>query len=533
MRWLRQVLAHRHSDKPLIEIPAADGAAVSVLTYRSVFDAAIALAAELTGGTDERSVGTLTVGVLADNSAEWLVADLACLLGHTVEVSVPLAFSKDQVRSLLRHVDVCLVDAAGAARLADWGPEVLPCGTLPRQIDIGVLAPAGRGVPAGEPYAGDWVCKVVHTSGTTSVPKGVRIRAAGLDDLLRSLTEHIPAEAGRRYLSVVPLSLLVEQVSAVYLTMLNAGTVVLLPPEVPLLGAAPGALSAVLARVPQARPTAMQGPPALFEAFARTAAAHPDENPAQLCQRLFGHPEPAFLACGGAPISAQVIDGLLDRGIPVYEGYGLSENSSVVSLNTPDELCPGSVGRPLPHVRLRIADDGELLVRSTSLFAGYDDDGEPSSCVTGPDGWLATGDLATIDDEGFLHIRGRKKNIVITSAGRNVAADWVASRYRELPDVVAAVVFGEGLDELVGFFVISDSVEEADLRADMERFGVERLSSVERVRRIEMMRAGDPRLLDLFTVTGRPRKSRIWALIRDRGPSSTDTDTVITRPVTH
>ncbi len=525
MRWLRQVLAHRHSDMPLIEIPAADGGTARILTYRSVFDAAIALAAELTGGTEDQPVGALSVGILADNSPEWLVADLACLLGHAVEVSVPLAFSRDQVRSLLRHVDVCLVDDAGAARLAEWGPEVLPCGTLPRRIDLGALGPAGRDEPAPEPYGADWVCKVVHTSGTTSVPKGVRIRAAGLDDLLFSLKQSIPAEVGRRYLSVVPLSLLIEQVSAAYLTMLSAGTVVLLSPEVPLLGAAPGALSAVLARIPQARPSAMQGPPALFEAFARTAAAHPDDDPARLCQRLFGHPEPAFLACGGAPISPQVIDQLLDRGIPVYEGYGLSENSSVVSLNTPGDLRPGSVGRPLPHVRLRVAQDGELFVRSTSLFAGYDGDDEPSSCVTGPDGWLATGDLAAIDDDGFLHIRGRKKNIVITSAGRNVAADWVASRYRELPDIVAAVVFGEGLDELVGFFVISDSVEEAELRADMERFGAEHLSAVERVRRIETMRAGDPRLLDLFTVTGRARRARIWALVRDRGPVTPDTVT--------
>ena len=174
MRWLEQVLGYRNSSAPLIEVLGDEPV---LLSYRSAFDAAIGLAPR---------VGDKTVGLVAHNSPEWFVADLGCLLGGAVEVPVPLAFSADQARSLLRGVDVCLVDEAGRERLAGWG-DVLPPDTPVRQIGIAELALEGRGRSAPSTEDEDWVCKVVHTSGTTSAPKGVRIRAAGLDSLLDSL----------------------------------------------------------------------------------------------------------------------------------------------------------------------------------------------------------------------------------------------------------------------------------------------------------------------------------------------------------
>lgn len=545
MQWLDQVFRWRDSDTPLVEVL---GAPARTVTYRAAFDAATALAARLAGaptrpgGEGERP----RVGLVAHNSPEWVVADLACLIGAVTEVPVPLAFTADQARSLLRDVDVCLVDTPGRERLAAWGGDVLPAGAPVWVVDLAAPAaerptptttPAaaltvegsGSAIASAAGHAGgsltvrqmpvrpteDWICKVIHTSGTTSAPKGVRIRAAGLDRLLAELNGRVPTDLGRRYLSVVPLSLLIEQVAAEYLTMLGGGTLVLLPPTVPLLGTAPRALPAVLAQVPAARPTAMQGPPVLFESFAQIAAAHPDDDREALCRRLFGTAEPAFLACGGAPISHRVLAALADRGIPVYEGYGLSENSSVVSWNSPGAYRPGSVGRPLDHVEVRFAADGELLIRSASMFAGYTGD-DPSSCLVDEDGWLHTGDLATQDEDGYLHIRGRKKNIVITAAGRNVAADWVASRYREVPGVLAAVVFGDGLEELVGFFVIADGVDAGLIRAAIHRFGTAQLSDVERVRVVHTVGAGDAVVPELFTVTGRPVRERIWQVITEQ-----------------
>jgi hypothetical protein len=225
---------------------------------------------------------------------------------------------------------------------------------------------------------------------------------------------------------------------------------------------------------------------------------------------MFGRPTPPFLACGGAPVSRRVLTALADRGIVVYEGYGLSENTSVVSWNTPAAHRPGSVGRPLEHVRVRLAPDGELLVRSSSLFAGYTTD-DPTSLTLDAEGWLHTGDLAEIDDDGYLFLRGRKKNIVITSTGRNVAVDWVAARYREVPGVLAAAVLGDGLDELVGLLVVSGDLDE--VRAAAIRYGETQLSDFERVRRLTLIAADDPRVAGLFTVTGRPVADRIKTLI--------------------
>jgi long-subunit acyl-CoA synthetase (AMP-forming) len=507
VRTVERVLtALRDSPLPLVETLGVDGAPAAVRSYQEVLDAAVALAGSLRGAAQ--------VGVVADNSPEWVVSDLACLLAASAEVPVPLAFSADQAASLLGASEICLVDAAGRDRLAEWGRErVLPEGCRIVEVDLDALAAAGTGMPLPPLPAGDWVCKVVHTSGTTSAPKGVRIRADGLDALLAALREALPAHAWDRYLSLVPFSLLIEQVTAVYLTLLDGGTLVLLPPEVPLLGTAPDAVRRALPYLAHAHPGVLQGPPALFKALAGVAADHTEDATAELSRRLFGRAEPPLLACGGAPVAPEVLGALWRRGIPVYEGYGLSENGSVASMNSPTACRLGSVGRPLPHVEARVAPDGELLLRSSSLFAGYSTDEDPTSCGVDDDGWLHTGDLAEQDEDGFLYLRGRKKNVVITASGRNVAADWVASRYQALPEVQAAVVFGDDMDELVGFFVVADGCDQAAVRGAIEEYGRAHLSEVERVGRIHTIPAGDPRLAGLFTVTGRPVRERIWDLV--------------------
>lgn len=522
MQWLNEVLAQRrNSDTPLVEVAAVPGGQPLAWSYAAVLDAAVALAWELRAMEDGGArTQRLRVGLVATNGVDWVVGDLACLLAGAVQVPVPLGFSAQQASGLLRQVDLCIADRAGAARVQQWGPTtVLPAGTPVKQVDVQSLVAAGHGVAPPELPAEDWICKVVHTSGTTSNPKGVQIRAEGLSALLKSLFKHVPDRSWERYLSLVPLSLLIEQVTAVYLPVMGGGTVAFLPADVPLLGTAADAVSKILPVIQVSRPTTLMGPPVLFEAFAAVAQEHPDDSPQQLSERLFGTTEPAFLACGGAPVSAAVLELLFDRGIPVFEGYGLSENSSVVCWNTPNGYKLGSVGKPLDHVTVRVAEDGELLVKSTSLFAGYTTD-DPSSCHLDDDGWLYTGDIAEVDEDGYVHVRGRKKNIIITSSGRNVAPDWVASRYQALPQVANAVVFGNHSDGVVGFFVLADGYGDAEARAAINDFGAVNLSEAEQVRWIHTIASDDPRLGELFTITGRPMRERIWALISGTGQES-------------
>ena len=119
-------------------------------------------------------------------------------------------------------------------------------------------------------------------------------------------------------------------------------------------------------------------------------------------------------------------------GLTILEGYGLTETSSASTLNTREELRIGSVGRPLPGTDVAIASNGEILLRGPHVFTGYHRDPEASEAVLA-DGWMRTGDLGELDADGFLHITGRKKDLIITSSGKNISPELIESALRETP----------------------------------------------------------------------------------------------------
>jgi long-subunit acyl-CoA synthetase (AMP-forming) len=173
-----------------------------------------------------------------------------------------------------------------------------------------------------------------------------------------------------------------------------------------------------------------------------------------------------FVAVGGAPVAERLLLGARALGIPVYEGYGLSECASVVSLNTPLHASAGS-GRPLPHAHIDFSDEGEILVAGATML-GY-------TGGAAHEGFWPTGDLGFLDAEGALHITGRKKNMFITSFGRNVAPEWVERELTLAPEIAQAAVFGEGRPWNVALIVprgvgaeviarIDRAIEEANLR---------------------------------------------------------------------
>ncbi|MEU8028984.1 AMP-binding protein [Streptomyces sp. NPDC049099] len=523
-------------DLPLVEVLGEDGRTAARYTYRQMGCATAALRSLLDRwpARGER----LKVGVAMGNTPEFLVADLALLQHRATEVPVPLAFSPEQAAGLLEDIDVVLTDQAGWERLAQWSAEtpVIPadCGHL--LVDIEELldgpapahflpaapapsapesaVPASAAPPAARP---DWICKVIHTSGTTSRPKGVRIRSAGVNALVDSLHQEMPAGSYTRYLSLVPFSLLIEQVTAVYLVLADRGTVVLLPPSAPLVGTSATAPQRVLPYLAAAAPSALVVTPALAEVLAAEAerlAVDQGAGRRAAAEALFGRSPAPLICCGGAPVTPQVLHRLEAHGMPVHEGYGLSENSSVVCWNTPTARRIGTVGRPLPHVTVRLAHDGELLVRSASLFAGYSRT-DPSSCALDEDGWLHTGDLATIDDDGFVRIVGRKKNVIITASGRNVAPEWVEASYTTLPFVRSVAVSGDGLTALQGLFLVEPGTDPAEAEREIAAHGERHLSIVERVQEPTVFVADEDLYLRFFTVTGRPRRPVVAAFLAE------------------
>ncbi|MBW0106566.1 AMP-binding protein [Pseudonocardia sp. KRD291] len=478
------------ADRVLVEQAAADGHD-RTWTYRQIRSARDQVLATLAGL--DLDPGT-RVGLAAENSPEWVVADQALLHSDLVEVPVPTAFSAEQAESLIGHCAVCLVDPAGARRLREWGlAERIP------HLLVGL--DGGPAEVAAVPGAGDRITKVIHTSGTTGTPKGVMIRRSGLRAVIGSLRTLVAPGTFRRYVSLVPLSLLIEQIAGVYLPMAEGGRVVLLPPEVPLLGTRGSTAREVLDELWRARPSATVLPPALVALLAEQV------RDGTLPLRAAGEETP-FLMTGGAPVSPDALTLLLNAGLPVHEGYGLSENTSVVTWNPPGALRPGTAGPPLPHCEVRLSDEGELLVRSSSLLAGYVGE-DPTSRAVDDQGWLHTGDRARIDDAGYVTVEGRMKNVIITSHGRNVSPEFVEGRMRSLTGVREAVVFGDGLEHLVALVLVDPA--DPGLPAELEDQARAAFSDTDLPDRF-LPRADTAEFRSAyFTVTGRPRRDLLWS----------------------
>ena len=146
---------------------------------------------------------------------------------------------------------------------------------------------------------------------------------------------------------------------------------------------------------------------------------------------------------GGAPLSREVMEFFDALDLTIYEGYGLTECTTACSVNRPDAYRFGTVGKPLPGVEVRLAEDGELLMRSPTVFAGYLKDEEATREVLDEDGWLRTGDIATIDEDGFITITDRKKDIIVTAGGKNVAPQNLENDLKNSRYVSQALVLGD------------------------------------------------------------------------------------------
>lgn len=305
--------------------------------------------------------GWRSVGVLLDNGPAWVVIDLAAQQAGIVLVPLPAFFSTSQLLHTVRDagVDVLLTDTPGTMgpALAEGGFEVRPRGSrVVAGEAIHVLQVGGR---AARPHRHRFA-KITYTSGTTGAPKGVCLEQGAIEAVAQSLLARAAAKSVERHLSVLPLTTLLENIGGVYVPLL-AGRTCCVPSlrSIGVLGSAGMDITRLATALNEWRassaifvPQMLQG---LVEELERGA-----ERPRAL----------RFLAVGGAPVSQRLVRRALKLRLPVYQGYGLSECASVVAVNGPGERQPGSVGKPLPHVRVRFADDGEILV-SGAVFSGY------------------------------------------------------------------------------------------------------------------------------------------------------------------
>jgi long-chain acyl-CoA synthetase len=162
---------------------------------------------------------------------------------------------------------------------------------------------------------------------------------------------------------------------------------------------------------------------------------------------------------GAAPIAPQVLEYFQNLGVPIREGYGQTENTALCTYTPPDDVRLGTVGKAAPGVEIRIAEDGEILTRSAGVFQGYFKNPEATAETIDPEGWLHTGDVGVLDEDGFLTITDRKKDIIITAGGKNISPSEIENRIKVSPYVREAVVVGDRRKYLVALIGIeSDTV---------------------------------------------------------------------------
>jgi long-chain acyl-CoA synthetase len=191
---------------------------------------------------------------------------------------------------------------------------------------------------------------------------------------------------------------------------------------------------------------------------------------------------------GAAPLSTEVLEFFQALGVPVIEGYGLTETASSATANEPEDCRIGTVGRPVEGTELRLADDGEILIRSDSVFTGYYKEPEATAAALTEDGWLYTGDVGEIDPDGFLHITDRKKDLIITAGGKNIAPQNLENALKNSRFVSQAIVVGDRRPYVTALLTLDDA-EVADSGRDPQELAQELVDDVNRDRtRVEQIK---------------------------------------------
>ena len=461
----------------LLEIPAHQGRALSDGTARHFTPIEVEMRlAEMIQMLAEHDP-LVPIGLVGDNSPEWVLADLALLRSGHCAVPIPAFFTPEQITHLVAATGMTQVFYNGGIvpvrRVFSYLPETTAVG-----------APVA--LPPGTQ-------KITFTSGTTGNPKGVCLSAEQQMATVSGLAEVLGKLGVKKHLSLLPLAVLLENVAGIYVPLI-LGAECIVPPlgEIGLSGSSQFDAERCLNAIARYQAESLILLPQMLQALV-WQASRADPRLATL----------KFVAVGGGVTPVSVLERAGQVGMPVFEGYGLSECASVVSLNTPMAQRPGSVGKTLPGVKARLAVDGEIEIQGRG-YAGLL--GEPPVPAQA---WIATGDLGDIDSDGYLHITGRKKNVLITSFGRNVSPEWPEGLLMESGLLAQVVVIGDGEAQLRAVLVPrTAAVNQAALEAMLGAVNA-RLPDYAQIGQWLICNEGFTRANGLATDNGRPRRDAI------------------------
>jgi long-chain acyl-CoA synthetase len=418
------------------------GSELTWLTWREVADQAKSLAAVL------RATGVLPgdrVAQVSENRFEWIITDLALHLAGAVHVPIHVTLAAEQMAEQIIDCEARVVFVSSQEMLSKFADK-LPGGKVffvhDEQDGVGWKAPLSkppalsRQPPVPSPQS---LATILYTSGTTGRSRGVMLTHGNLASNAAATADSFGDDHPELRLCVLPLSHIYARTCDLY-TWLYRGTKLVLAES-----------RETLARDLQiVRPSALNAVPFLYQRIADRVRAG-GGNQAQALREFFGG-RIEQLNCGGAPLAPETEQWYAAHGLPVLLGYGLTETSPVVAASTPKSNRAGAVGRVLADVDVRIAADGEILVRGPNVMPGYWKD-DVATAAAIQEGWFYTGDLGELDADGFLFIRGRKKELIVLSTGKKVAPSRVELLLTASPIIEQAVVFGDNLCGLVALIV--------------------------------------------------------------------------------
>jgi len=378
------------------------------------------------------------IALFLDNSASWIFIDLACMeIGITL-TPIPQFFSQEQIKNLVKNaaIEYIITDETSRFNFLKYDEEKNDI--LPKNIKIlKIDNPTQNNIP-------HQTTKITFTSGTSSNAKGVCLGNENIEKTVFSLIDRIGRENAVNNLILFPLAILLENIAGVYLALISGAKVTI--PSLKLTGINISGeidLPLFIKTLSSFNTNSFILTPELLKLILHLIKS----NQLDLSKMK-------FMAIGGSVIDENLLMMADKFNLPIYQGYGLSEFASVVSLNSIKENKIGSVGKLLLHIQAKIAKDNEILLKGNQ-FLGYIGEEYKNN------EWYKTGDLGYFDEDGFLYINGRKKNVIITSMGRNFSPEWVEGKLLQSNLIAQVAVFGEA--EKTNIAVIVPKIKEIDL----------------------------------------------------------------------
>lgn len=467
-RTLAELLLDRFAhggDELALHVPAVDGSDCLTCSWSELRDdvASLALAMNAFGISPGDRVAQLS-----ENRYEWVLVDFACLLLQAVHVPLHASLSGFQALEQVQHAEARLVfvsTATQAAKLAEvkdrWPVDLR---FVTHTVCDGLLGEHWAGetdqwmreqqesvvgmslaelFPIAKSIDEQTLATILYTSGTTGEPKGVMLTHGNLVSNASATTKAFGEQPDEVKLNFLPLSHIFARTCDLYSWLVRGGELVLASSR-----------ENVLAECVRFQPTTINGVPYFYEKIYRALCDKGLLETPGIVQKMLGG---RMRTCnsGGAALPKHLFDYFQSQHLPLLEGYGLSETSPVISASTPECYRRGSCGRLIDDVEVSIAEDGEVLTRGPHVMHGYYKAPLATQEVM-TSGWLRTGDLGFLDNDGYLHITGRKKELIVLSSGKNIAPVYLESLLTSHPAIAQAMVVGDGRSYLAALIVPSD-----------------------------------------------------------------------------